>query len=142
MLTQSVKNYLIENELYEEDSSGESLLANLGIAPDSAFAEFYSHASEVTFMGSRDVEIDNIVWMIENSSYLDNRASLLSALKLPSTFFPMDAFGGDGGFFYNTVDQGVYEITLGDKLAKVIAGEVGPDWNDFNAFLIWYFDIQ
>jgi hypothetical protein len=142
MLTQSVRNYLIENDLYDEESSGESLLSNLGVTPDSAFAEFYSHADEVTFMGSRDVEIDNIVWMIENSSYLENRASLLSALGLPLTFIPMDAFEGEGGFFYNTVNQGVYEITLGDKLAKVISGDLGPDWNDFNEFLIWYFDIQ
>lgn len=79
--------------------------------------------------------------MIENSSHLETRASLQSALGLPAALLPLSAFG-DGGLFWSTTTDGVYEIDLGDTPQRVISGEAAPDWPNFEEFLRWFFELD
>lgn len=142
-LSEDIRNALIDEGVYVEgDGNGYELLDSLGVARDSAFADFVAHGTESTYMGVRGHEIDDIVWMTENSGYLENRESLRRALGIPAELLPLDAFEGGGGFFYSTADGGVYEVELGEKLQRVIAGEATPDWPGFEAFLRWFFGLE
>ena len=68
--------------------------------------------------------------------------SMRSALNLPEEYIPLDSFEGEGGFFYNRKTGEVLELELGQKLIDFQSGKLQPQWEDFNAFLEWYFDLE
>jgi hypothetical protein len=139
-LNDDLRQDLIDHGVYEEgEGSGYEVLAQLGVDPDSAFGDFCAHGTEASYIGAGGQEIDDIIWMAQNSGYLEGRESMLGALGLPADLLPLDAFEGGGGFFYSTANGGVYEIELGEKLQRVVAGDATPDWPNFEAFLSWFF---
>jgi len=142
-LSENLRQDLIaENAYAEGDGSGYELLEQLGVDRDSAFADFFAHGTDATYVGVHGHEIDDVIWMIENSGYLEALGSLRNALGLPPELLPLDPFEGGGGFFYSTTDGGVYEIELGEKLQSVVSGESAPDWPDFETFLRWFFGLD
>ncbi|MGO2112867.1 MAG: hypothetical protein ACTH31_14780 [Pseudoclavibacter sp.] len=142
MLSERTRERLIEEELYDPEPAGIDELERLGIARDSAFAEFYSHCPEPTIVGARGGEIDEIVWAIHNSGYLESSARTVSAMGLPDTYLPLGPVEGGGGWFYDRSTGGVHEVVEGVPLVAAQRGDKSPDWPDFESFLVWFLAID
>jgi hypothetical protein len=142
MLSEKVKEYLIEESLYDEmeDTNYQSVIIDLGIRLDTAFADFNLHTNNITFSG-QSYEIYNVCWFAINSTYYNQIENMQSALKLPKEYIPLDSFEGEGGLFYNRNTEEVIEIELGQKLNDFLEGKMQPQWKNFNSFLEWYFEI-
>ncbi|BDR57690.1 hypothetical protein [Xylocopilactobacillus apicola] len=95
MLTEKVKNYLIEADLYDEtdDTSYQKVIEELNIDASTAFADFNLNTNSATF--SRQLyDIYNVCWFAINSTYFEQIEWMQSALKLPQEYIPLDSFEG------------------------------------------------
>jgi len=143
MLSEKIKLFLENRNLYDEsdDAAYRSVLEELNIPINSAFADFNLHTTAVTFSG-RMYELYNVCWFALNSNYdLDLKAAR-EKLKIPNEFIPLDSFEAGSGFFYNKLTDSVVELELGEKLKKFLAGKLEPQWQSFNDFLEWYFELE
>ncbi len=143
MLSKKIKDYLIKEGLYDEteDKQYEKAIADLGISFDTDFADFNLHTNAVTFSGQA-YDIYNVCWFLINSTYLEQIDNMQKALKLPSEYIPLDSFEGDGGCFYNRKTGEVLEVELGQKLIDFLSGNLQPQWQTFNDFLEWHFELS
>lgn len=141
MLSEKIKEYLREESLYDEtdDINYQQVIAKLNIDRNSAFADFNMHTNAVTFSGKGN-DLYNICWFVINSSYYDQVKNMSIALKLPEEYIPLDSFEGEGGYFYNRNTGQVLELEL-RSYADFQNGTLQPQWDDFNSFLEWYFEI-
>ncbi|WP_311378724.1 hypothetical protein [Alloprevotella tannerae] len=143
MLSEKIKNYLIESRLYDDtaDEAYQKVISNLGIDLETPFAQFNLYTNAVTFTGNR-AELYNVCWFAINSIYYEQMASMRSVFRLPEEYIPLDSFEGEGGFFYNRNTGEVLELTLGQVYEDFQQGRLKPQWPDFNIFLEWYFDLS
>ncbi|QSI04590.1 hypothetical protein [Treponema pedis] len=143
MLSEKVKNYLIETGLYDEteDTNYQKVMLDLGIKLDAAFAQFNLYTNAVTFSGQA-YDIYNVCWFAINSTYSEQIENMQSALNLPEEYIPLDSFEAEGGFFYNLKTGEVLELELGQKLIDFQNGQLQPQWKDFNSFLEWFFELE
>lgn len=142
MLSEKVKSYLEARGSYDssDDDAYRGVLERLNVSIDSAFADFNLHTTDVTFSG-RKYELYNICWFTLNSNYdLDLKAAH-EVLKMPQEFIPLDSFEAGGGFFYDRTSGSVIELELGEKLENFLTGNLAPQWQSFNDFLEWYFEL-
>lgn len=117
-------------------------LQSVGIDLQTTFADFYLHVADGPTFYSRQQEIYQICWFILNTDYQLSVDRTHQSLKLPEEYIPLDAFEGGGGYFYNRATGEVLFISLGEKLQSFLNGELKPQWQDFNSFLEWYFEID
>ncbi|MFJ4156373.1 hypothetical protein ACIPZF_16440 [Pseudomonas sp. NPDC089752] len=116
-------------------------LLDLGVAPDSDFMRFFLHVEDCPTFRSQNVEMFQVGWFLTYSSYEDTiRAT--HEMGLPEQYLPLDDFQSERGFFYNRSTGEVLELEAGPLLEQFLAGEVTPQWPDFNAFLEWYFELS
>ena len=143
MLSEKIKNYLIESEFYDgtEDETYQKAMSDLGIDLQTPFAQFHIYTNQVTFLGNR-AELYNVCWFAINSTYYQQMESMRSIFKLPEEYIPLDSFEGEGGFFYNRNTGEVLELTLGKVYEDFQQGKLKPQWPDFNTFLEWFFDLS
>ena len=142
MLSEKIRRYLVQNELYidDDDERYVQVMVDLEIDLKSAFAEFHLKTNSITFQG-RLSSLYNICWFAIHSSYKEQVLSFQKNLMIPKEYLPLDAFEAEGGFFYNTKNDAVVEIELGEKLIHFQAGIIDTQWKSFNAFLEWYFEL-
>lgn len=143
MLSEKTKAFLEARGTYDgsDDAAYRGALEGLAISQDTAFAEFNLHTTDVTFSG-RKYEVYNVCWFILNSNYyLDLKASW-EKLKIPGEYIPLDSFEAGGGFFYNRKTGAVVELELGENLKSFLSGKLEPQWQSFNDFLEWYFELE
>lgn len=143
MLSEKIKSFLEARGTYDgsDDAAYRGVLEELNIPLDTAFADFNLHTTDVTFSG-RKYEVYNVCWFVLNSNYdLDLKAAR-EQLKIPDEYIPLDSFEAGGGFFYNRKTEAVVELELGEKLKSFMRGELEPQWQSFNAFLEWFFDLE
>ena len=142
MLSEKVKNYLVETGLYNEteDPDYQKVILDLGIKLDATFAQFNLYTNAVTFLG-HNYEIYNVCWFAINSTYFEEIEYDQLSLNLPDEYIPLDDFEADGGFFYNRKTGEVLELELGQKLIDFQNGTLQPQWKDFNSFLEWFFEL-
>lgn len=143
MLSEKIKNYLIESEFYDgtEDETYQKVMSDLGIDLQTPFAQFHINTNQVTFLGKR-AELYNVCWFAINSTYYQQIESMRSIFKLPEEYITLDSFEGEGGFFYNRNTGEVLELTLGKVYEDFQQGKLKPQWPDFNTFLEWFFDLS
>ncbi|WP_343566222.1 hypothetical protein [Sphingobacterium sp.] len=142
MLSEKIKEYLKEESLYDEteDENYQRVITKLNIDQNSAFADFNTHTNAVTFSGKGN-DLYNVCWFAINSSYYDQVKNMSIALKLPEEYIPLDSFEVEGGYFYNRNTGQVLELELGNNYVAFQNGTLQPQWEDFNSFLEWYFEI-
>lgn len=142
MLSEKIKKYLVENNLYDntEDISYQKAMKSLKIDINSSFAEFNLNTNPITFSG-RKGDLYNICWFYVNSSYENQINAFRENFHIPQEYLPLDSFEGGGGFFYNRKTEQVVELELGEKLENFYNGIIDTKWNSFNDFLEWYFNI-
>ena len=142
MLSKAIINYLKENNFYleEEEKNYTKALLDLGINLNSDLAYFCLHTKEMSFKG-RIGSIDNICWYLIYSTYAQRIESLQCFLGLPKEYIPLDSFETEGGFFYNRETGEVLELELGQKLIDFQNGKLQPQWQSFNSFLEWFFEL-
>jgi hypothetical protein len=117
-------------------------LLNVGIKEGSDFCEFYLHAEDCpTFLG-RDKEIYQIGWFLLNSDdYIYSLERTYGALKMPHEYIPLDNFEGEYGYFYNLNTEEVLCLGLGEDWHNFMNGALKPQWQSFNSFLEWFFEL-
>lgn len=94
-----------------------------------------------TFL-SRGYELYNVCWFKLYSDDLDYAmTSAEENLGLPPEYLPLDNFEAESGFFYNRATGEVLKLELGEDWDKYCSGDLRPQWNDFNAFLEWFFEL-
>ena len=78
MLSEKIKNYLIESRLYDDtaDEAYQKVMSNLGIDLETPFAQFNLYTNAVTFTGNR-AELYNVCWFAINSIYYEQMASMV-----------------------------------------------------------------
>ncbi|NGZ76650.1 hypothetical protein [Saccharibacillus alkalitolerans] len=144
MLSEKVEAYCRERGWWHDDVPEEydRALAELGIDPASAFGRFHRHVEDAPTFPSRNREIYQIGWFALNTNYALSVRSAHEALGLPEAYIPLDAFEGEGGYFYNRETGEVADVSLGEPLRRLLAGIDSPRWTDFNAFLEWFFKLD
>ncbi|OWR30348.1 hypothetical protein CDO73_10505 [Saccharibacillus sp. O23] len=120
----------------------ERALAELDIDPDSAFGRFHRHVEDMPTFLSRNREIYQIGWFALNTDYARSIRAAHEGLGLPEAYLPLDAFEGEGGFFYNRETGEVADVSLGEPLRRLLTGEERPRWASFNDFLKWFFELE
>ena len=143
MLSKAIINYLKRNNFYldKEEKNYTKALLDLGIDLESDLAYFCLHTTEMSFKG-RAGSIDNVCWYLIYSTYARRIESLQSYLGLPKEYIPLDSFETEGGFFYNRQTGEVLELELGQKLIDFQNGKLQPQWESFNSFLEWFFELD
>ncbi|MGT0250094.1 hypothetical protein [Burkholderia pyrrocinia] len=116
-------------------------LLRMGLDISSDFSQFYLHVEDGPTFTSKNGEIYQICWFLNNSDYNGRLRMTREVLKVPEPYIPLDSFSGERGCFYNTETGEVFDIGLGNSLKKFIDGSLKPRWNGFNEFIEWFFDI-
>lgn len=143
MLSQQLIDFCKSKNWWYEDASQkyEQALMKLNIPPDSDFAKFYLHVEDGPTFLSRNKELYHIGWFMVNTNYTLNVTSAHETLQLPEAYIPLDSFEGEYGYFYHRQSGEVLRLSLGEEWHRFQKGELKPQWDSFNAFLVWYFEI-
>lgn len=143
MLSQEIIDFCkSKNWWYEEASQEyEQALMKLAIPINSDFAKFYLHVEDGPTFLSRNKELYHIGWFMVYSNYMLSIKSAHETLQLPEDYIPLDTFEGEYGYFYDRQSGEVLRLSLGEEWHQFQKGELKPQWDSFNAFLMWYFEI-
>ena len=117
-------------------------LLRIGVDIASDFAQFYLHVEDGPTFTSKNGEIYQICWFLNNSDYEKRLKMTREVLKISDPYIPLDSFYGERGYFYNKETGEIFNIGLGEELKKFMDGSLGPQWKDFNQFIEWFFDIK
>ncbi|POP43550.1 hypothetical protein CHU32_14300 [Superficieibacter electus] len=125
-----------------EDNYKQALL-NIGVDIESDFSIFYLHVEDNPTFMSRNREIYQICWFLLNTNdYMLGVKRTHETLKLPVNYIPLDNFAGDYGYFYNKDSGAVLCLGLGKEWHDFMNGILEPQWDDFNSFLEWFFELD
>jgi hypothetical protein len=116
-------------------------LIRIGVDVSSDFSQFYLHVEDGPTFTSRNGEIYQICWFLNNSDYDGRLKMVRDTLKIPEPYIPLDSFPGERGYFYNKETGEVFDVGLGDSLREFVGGNMKSRWNGFNEFIEWFFDI-
>ncbi|WP_208458861.1 hypothetical protein [Burkholderia sp. BCC0322] len=116
-------------------------LLRMGIDISSDFSQFYLHVEDGPTFTSKNGEIYQICWFLNNSDYDIRLRMTREVLNVPEPYIPLDSFSGERGYFYNTETDEVFDLGLGGSLKRFMGGGINPRWNNFNEFIEWFFDI-
>lgn len=143
MISEKVILFLKESGWYDatEDKLYEEALSALGIILSSDFAIFNLKTNAMTFPGKRG-SIYNVCWFYLNSSYTEQINSFQENLQLPKGYIPLDSFEAEGGYFYDRESGKVIELELGENLERFHQGYIDTEWENFNDFLEWFFELK
>lgn len=144
MLSSQLERLFREKGWWHDDvpETYDRALQELGIDPASAFGTFCRRVEDAPTFVSRNKEMYQVCWFALNTNYALSIRSAHERLGLPEAYIPLDAFQGEGGYFYNRETEEVADVQLGESLRKLIAGEEKPRWSEFNAFLEWFFELE
>lgn len=143
MLSKKVIGYLKGSEWWFDESTEhyKTALASIGIKVDSDIALFFLHAEDgPTFCGALG-EMYHLCWFITNTNYALDIDAYHQELNIPEEYIPLDSFEGERGRFYNRLTGDVVDVTLGSPLNAFLAGNLKPQWANFNAFLEDFFGL-
>lgn len=143
MLDSKVINYLKDKEQWFEDVTApyEQALSSVGLDLDSDIAQFYLHAEDGATFYSKKQEIYQICWFVINSDYLDLLSSVRNTYELSEDYIPLNDLS-NGTYFYNKKDQSVIFLEAGDVFSAFKEGRFLHKWNDFNQFILWFFELN
>lgn len=116
-------------------------ILRLGIGISSDFSQFYLHVEDGPTFSSKNGEIYQICWFLNNSDYDGRLRVVRGTLGIPEPYIPLDSFTGGRGYFYNKETGEVFDIELGDALSKFLRGDLEPKWRGFNEFIEWFFGV-
>ncbi|WP_256600691.1 MULTISPECIES: hypothetical protein [unclassified Pseudomonas] len=143
MISKKITDYCKLNGWWYDDVSVEYevMLKKNGFDISSEFCQFYLHAEDGPTFISRGKEIYQVCWFLKNTNFDLALKRTHETLGLPLEFFPIDAFEGEYGFFYNRSSGEVVELSLGDSLSDFKIGRLRPQWSNFNEFLEDFFEL-
>ena len=143
MLDSKLINYLKDKEQWFEDVTApyEQALSSVGLDLDSDIAQFYLHAEDGATFYSKKQEIYQICWFVINSDYLDLLSSVRNTYELSEDYIPLNDLS-NGTYFYNKKDQSVIFLEAGDVFSAFKEGHFLHKWNDFNQFILWFFELN
>ena len=103
MLSEKVKEMVEDQDwcYVELPQSYTDALQSIGIDLQTTFATFYLHLADGSTFYSRNEELYQICWFILNTDYQRSLDMAHQSLKLPQEYIPLNAFEGEGGYFYN-----------------------------------------
>jgi hypothetical protein len=142
MLNKKVKSYLKEEE-EEKNSLKEkkdilSALKSEGVDENSSFAEFMS-SYEGEFYGKEGVIINVGIDILDKENSLTSH--IRKTYNVPESYLPLFNLEVDDFLFYNKLNDTVTLVEAG-KMDEFLKGGIIPQWKSFNAFLIYFFEID
>ncbi|AXF25095.1 hypothetical protein CUJ89_19835 [Burkholderia pyrrocinia] len=123
------------------EASYRDAILGMGLDISSDFSQFYLHVEDGPTFTSKNGEIYQVCWFLNNSDYDGGLKVAREVLKVPDPYIPLDSFSGERGYFYNAEAGEVFDVGLGGSLEKFIDGDLKPRWSNFNEFIEWFFDI-
>ena len=115
-------------------------LRELGVAGNSTFTEFYERyegpfSSTKTGFCLLDLETFDPL-----GSVLESTRSARRQFDWPARFLVITDLLGNGVYVYETVTDKVFNVDFegGDK--ALVSGELPPEFDSFEEFLVWYFE--
>ncbi|NIF22096.1 hypothetical protein [Candidatus Pantoea multigeneris] len=143
MLSKKLIDNLKEKGWWFEDAAHDyaNEIIKLGIQPASMIYDFYTHAEDGPTFNSQGKEIYQLGWFLLNANYEFDLKRTHKLLMLPDEFIPLDSFEGGHGLFYNRANGAVIGLSPGKDINDFKNGKLQYQWNDFNAFLEWYFNL-
>lgn len=139
MLTENLVNFFKEKKWWydSEISIYKEALTKLEVDMNSEFIEFYLHVEDLPTFSSNNSEIYQMGWFLVNTDIFTYMFNVNISLGMSLDYIPLDAFEGEGGYFYNKSTGRVVEIQVGVNDNLPI-----KTWNSFNEFLEYFFDIN
>lgn len=122
--------YEYESEYYKK------ALKNLNIDMSSDFISFYLHVEDSTTFSSKNGEIYQLGWFLSNTDLMNYIFNINDILNISHNFILLNSFESESGFFFNKIDGSVISYILGEDI-----NNPKNTWEDFNTFLIWFFDL-
>ena len=148
MIDEKIKNYLDLRGVPRLSELGRQkytdVLTELGIPISSNAADFFLTYDEISFSG-KSYQIFHICWSFINT---DDYEILLKNLwekrpwgVLSKNYIPLSSFEGEKIFIYNYQNDSV-SLVSELEINDIIASKFQPQWENLNAFLIWFFGLN
>ncbi len=116
-------------------------LEKLSVDMSSDFAQFYLHVEDGPTFMQHGKEIYQVCWFSKNTDFDLALKSAHETLGLPQVYIPLDSFEGESGYFYNRSTGEVLGVSLGNELLNFREERLKPQWENFNDFLEFYFEL-
>ncbi|AWV04066.1 hypothetical protein DM992_22760 [Burkholderia sp. JP2-270] len=143
MLSDKIINFCRDKKWWFDDiePTYRDAILRMGLDVSSDFSQFYLHVEDGPTFISRNGEIYQICWFLNNSDYGGRLKMTREILGVPDSYIPLDSFSGGWGYFYNKETGEVLGLGLGGDLKKFKDGGLRSQWGDFNKFIEWFFGI-
>lgn len=144
MLSEKLITYFKSRNWWFDESTEDykNALMEIGVDLESGFAQFYLHVEDGPTFLARRREIYQVCWfMINSNDYKLAIQRTHEVLKLPAEYIPLDSFEGEYGYFYNLNTDEVLRLGLGQEWHDFMKGTLKPQWESFNSFLEWFFEL-
>ena len=120
-----------------------ALLAELGVAADSVFAEFYGRYEGA--FGSRNpgftlLDIDGGVDDDAGGSVVSGTRLVRQRFSWPRRYLVLTDMLAHGVYAYDTELDKVFKVDFEGGDEDLIAGRLEPEFESFEAFLRWFLD--
>ena len=138
MISEQLIEFFKDKGWWYENPSDEykQFLKKLNIDMNSDFMKFYLHVEDSTTFISKNGEIYQLGWFLATTDLVDNLFKLNDSLNINHNYILLNSFESESGFFFNIENEQVIYYELGDDI-----NNPKISWEDFNHFLIWFFDI-
>lgn len=143
MIDQRIVNFLKNKSWWFDDESEEykSAILDIGLELEDDISKFFLHAEDGPTFLSKKIEMFQICWFQINSDYQGIVKASRNAYGISDDFIPLNDFSY-GAYFYNVKEKNVIFLDFGETLERFKEGEKPLSWNDFNSFLLWFFNIE
>jgi len=111
------------------------ILDALNIGHTSEFAQYYKETYGLLISPKPIADLLDIGMIVDQASYVRER------YELPPEFIPLTSDESEGMYIYNATSQKVYDFELA-HYNDFIEGNIGPRWETFNEFLLWFVDEE
>lgn len=130
LLSQQKHPEIIKKNLDDQKLTYDVLLS-LGVRPDSEFYELYTKY----FLGSLIGSYSELVDPCSPDSF-DGAIMAHEYWDIPKNYILFTTGEGEGGYFYNTEDNSVWDCGLGEQ--HLLGTDQLKHWSSFYKFMVWY----
>ncbi|GAA0799332.1 hypothetical protein [Psychrobacter piscatorii] len=118
----------------EHKLEAKTILLNYGVKEDSGFFKIYTKY----LLGSTSYRsgVDEIVDPLPTRSFIPRVKFAHEVWGVPKNYILFSTGEGEGGYFYNTEDDSVWNFQMG-QIQQLADGTL-PHWDSFYEFMEWY----
>ncbi len=115
-------------------------LRELGVSDDSIFAKFYERYEGPFSSTKTGFCLLDLATFDPIGSVLESTRSVRQTFNWPARFLVITDLLGNGVYVYETVADKVFDVDFEGGDQALVSGELPPEFDSFEAFLVWYFE--